>query len=134
MPKEEDDEAEGCDDRTHVALSIGLIGAQMRALAMQADIARDELISWRNSLEVVASSGSESRVFISSRTAALYAYVDDSVELIDFVALGDPRFRATLTRLKSQRSFVFLDSGMCFDVAVRSRWAQACETSRSLTE
>jgi hypothetical protein len=116
------------------ALCIGVIGAQMRALAMKADIARDELISWRNSLEVVASSGSESSVFISSRTAALYAYVDDSVELVDFVAVGDPRLRTTLTQLKSERSFVFLDSGMCFDVVVRSRWAQACETSRSLAE
>jgi hypothetical protein len=117
-----------------LGVAIGLVAGQMRAVSVETDMSQEEARSLGRSLQVVASGENRGKVFVSSRSVALYIYVDDNVELFDFVALGDPGLRMFLSKLASERSIVILDGDICVSDLVRDRWPQACDMLRWLRE
>lgn len=117
-----------------LGVAIGLVVGQMRAVAAEAEVSEEEDSSWGRSLRAIVSGGSEGKVFVSSRSVALYAYVDDSVQLLDFVALGDPGLRRLLSELTSGRNVVILEADICVQDLVQDRWPKACDTLRWLRE
>ncbi len=113
-----------------IVLGVGV--AQVTAVATMDDIASQEDLAWRGFLKTVASRQND--VFVSSRIVALQAYVGASVELVDVVALGDPRLRPWLTQLKSEGRITLLDDGHCGSAIARDRWPQGCAMVKWLAE
>lgn len=100
-----------------IAVSVTVAGAE--AMSMKRDMAREEEVTWRNSLERVVLRRNQGKIFVSSRTAALYAYADDDVKFVDFIGLSDPRVLGVLNQFGSESRVVVLDGGLCISKVVR---------------
>jgi len=76
-----------------------VIVAVPTALETKRAMAADEAALWRQSLPTIGLVENRDKAFVSSRTAALYAYAGKDVVLIDFIALGDSRLSGLLGKL-----------------------------------
>lgn len=75
---------------------------------------------------LLAVDGYKEKVFLSTRTVALYPYLPNDVVLVDFLALTWGPIQEFVNEKRSQSNLVLLDESFCDNEMVYKRWKKEC--------